>query len=110
MSGSHQVVISGEEQLKIFTLPSLKALHKYKLTAREGSKIRKVGFVGYRSRSGECLDISAVLSVDEAFVSDENYVENDLTVLSNQGDLYVFTVPNLRQQMKQPCIPVTNVA
>eukprot|EP00918_Siedleckia_nematoides_P010556 GHVU01023088.1.p1 GENE.GHVU01023088.1~~GHVU01023088.1.p1 ORF type:complete len:1053 (-),score=140.01 GHVU01023088.1:1527-4685(-) len=91
MSGSHQVVICSEEQFKIFSLPSLKALHKYKLTAHEGSKVRKTGFINFRSRS------------------DEKYSENDLGVLTNQGDLQVFTVPYLRRQLKADCIRKENV-
>ena len=35
-----------------FTLPSLSARDKCKLTAHEGAKIRRVGFINFRSRSG----------------------------------------------------------
>lgn len=35
----HRVVIASEEQFKIFALPSLKAVCKYKLTAHEGNYI-----------------------------------------------------------------------
>lgn len=84
MTGHHQVLICSEEQFKIFSLPYLKPQNKFKLTAHEGSKVRKVGFVNFRSRS------------------DENYSENDLAVLTNTGDVNVFTVPQLRRQLRQP--------
>lgn len=40
--GSHRVVITSEEQFKVFTLPALKPHHKYKLTAHEGARVRAV--------------------------------------------------------------------
>ena len=36
----------------MFALPSLKAHNKYKITAQEGAKVRRVNFVNFRSRSG----------------------------------------------------------
>lgn len=41
--------------LQIFTLPHLKAKWKYKITAINGSRIRKVAFVNFRSRSGKYM-------------------------------------------------------
>ncbi|CAH1794883.1 unnamed protein product [Owenia fusiformis] len=82
----HKVVIVSEEQVKIFTLPNLKPYGKFKLTAHEGSRIRKVGFTSYRSRS------------------DENYAETDISVLTNQGDLNIYTLPGLRRQLNQNAI------
>ncbi|XP_033745086.1 LOW QUALITY PROTEIN: LLGL scribble cell polarity complex component 2-like [Pecten maximus] len=81
MSGQHSVVICSEEQLKIFSLPQLKARWKFKLTALHGSRIRKVAFVTFRSKS------------------DENYTENDIACLSNQGDLSVYSIMTLREQL-----------
>lgn len=62
-------------------MPHLKAKWKYKLTAYDGSRIRKVAFVNFRSRS------------------DENYSENDVACLSNLGDLSIYSVTNLKQQL-----------
>ena len=77
---------------KVFDLPSLKAkTHKYKLTATEGAKVRRVGFVNFRSRS------------------DERYHENDLAILTNQGDVQVFTVPSFKRQLKAECVRKENV-
>lgn len=83
---NHSVVICSEEQLKIFTLPHLKAKWKYKITALNGSRIRKVAFVNFRSRS------------------DENYSEYDIACLNNQGELSVYSVSTLRQQLEASCL------
>ncbi len=77
--------------LQIFALPSLKPHNKFKLTAHEGTKVRKVGFVNFRSRA------------------DENYTENDLVILTNNGDVHVFTIPHLRRQLKAEVIKPENV-
>jgi lethal(2) giant larvae protein len=90
-AGGHQLVVVSEEQFKIFVLPTLKASIKYKLTAHEGSKVRRVGLVSFRSKS------------------DERYIENDLTILTNCGDVQVFSVPALRRQIKADCVRKENV-
>lgn len=77
--------------LQVFSLPNLRPQNKFKLTAHEGAKVRKVNFVNFRSRA------------------DENYTENDLVVLSNSGDVHVFTIPHLRRQMKTNVISKENV-
>ena len=48
----HRVLIASEEQFKMFALPTLKPCGKYKLTAHEGSRVRKVGFVTFPSKVG----------------------------------------------------------
>jgi len=83
---NHSVVICSEEQLKIFTLPHLKAKWKYKITAINGSRIRKVAFVNFRSRS------------------DDNYSECNIACLNNQGELSVYSVSTLRQQLEASCL------
>lgn len=78
--------------IQVFDLPSLKAKsHKCKLTATEGSKVRRVAYVQFRSRA------------------DERYHENDLAVLTNMGDVQVYTVPGLKRQMKHDCVRKENV-
>ncbi|XP_010284288.1 PREDICTED: lethal(2) giant larvae protein homolog 1-like, partial [Phaethon lepturus] len=42
MQGSHSMLISSEEQFKVFTLPKVSAKTKFKLTAHEGCRVRKV--------------------------------------------------------------------
>lgn len=53
--------------------------------------MRRVGMVGFRSKS------------------DERYIENDLAILTNLGDVHVFSVPQLRRQVKANCVRKDNV-
>jgi len=80
IGGAHKVLIASEEQFKMFMLPALKPCGKYKLTAHEGARIRKIGFTTFVSKV------------------DRNYSENCLTCLTNQGDLVVHSLPDLRRQ------------
>ncbi|XP_050394221.1 lethal(2) giant larvae protein homolog 1 isoform X2 [Patella vulgata] len=81
MVGPHSVIICSEEQLKTFTLPALKPKWKSKITAQDGSRIRRIGFVNFRSKSAD------------------NYSEFDIACLSNLGEILVYAVTTLRQQM-----------
>nr|XP_017036963.1 lethal(2) giant larvae protein-like [Drosophila kikkawai]XP_017036965.1 lethal(2) giant larvae protein-like [Drosophila kikkawai] len=40
----HRLLIASEEQFKVFSLPQLKPINKYKLTAHEGARIRCICF------------------------------------------------------------------
>ncbi|KAJ7305987.1 hypothetical protein JRQ81_010353 [Phrynocephalus forsythii] len=86
MLGSHSVLIASEEQFKVFTLPKVSAKTKFKLTAHEGCRVRKVGLVNFASAT--C----------------EDYSENGLACLTNLGDIHIFTVPGLRPQVHYDCI------
>lgn len=86
MQSSHSVLIASEEQFKIFTLPKVSAKTKFKLTAHEGCRVRKVALVNFTS----------VLS--------EDYSENCLVCLTNLGDIHIFTIPGLRPQVRYDCI------
>uniref|UniRef100_A0A336M8J6 CSON012653 protein n=1 Tax=Culicoides sonorensis TaxID=179676 RepID=A0A336M8J6_CULSO len=46
-SGPHKVLIASEEQFKVFALPQLKPVTKYKLTAHEGARTRKIQFASF---------------------------------------------------------------
>ncbi|XP_072044717.1 LLGL scribble cell polarity complex component 2-like [Amphiura filiformis] len=76
----HSVIICTEEQFKVFALPSLKPTRKAKLTAHDGSKVRKVAFINFRSRSNE------------------TYSENCITCLTNLGELSIYSIPRLKKQ------------
>uniref|UniRef100_A0A672NHN5 Lethal giant larvae homologue 2 domain-containing protein n=1 Tax=Sinocyclocheilus grahami TaxID=75366 RepID=A0A672NHN5_SINGR len=86
MQGSHSVLIASEEQFKVFTLPKVSAKTKFKLTAHEGCRVRKVALSNFTS------------------VSSEDYSENALVCLTNLGDIHVFSVPALRPQTRYDCI------
>jgi len=83
--------LPGARQLQLFSLPLLKPEDKWKLTANEGTRVRKIGYVGFRSRS------------------DDNYCENDIVCLSNHGDFSVYTIRGLRRQLQKPIINITDI-
>ena len=78
----HKVLIASEEQFKTFLLPTLKPSGKYKLTAHEGSRIRRIGFTTFASKANN------------------KYTENCINCLTNQGDLSIHSVPDLRRQVQ----------
>ncbi|KAK9303167.1 hypothetical protein QLX08_005108 [Tetragonisca angustula] len=84
----HKVVIASEEQFKIFNLPSLKPYCKYKLTAHEGSRVRKTGFAKF------------TCSMEPAGTHEETC----LLCLTNLGDCLVLSIPELRRQLNAAAI------
>ncbi|CAG7825120.1 unnamed protein product [Allacma fusca] len=83
--GPHRVLIGSEEQIKIFTLPNLRPFGKLKLTAQEGSRLRR-------------MNVGVFTSVSDS------YNEKCLCCLTNQGDLYVITLPDLKRQISTKCL------
>lgn len=71
---------------QVFTLPKVSAKTKFKLTAHEGCRVRKVALATFAS------------------VACEDYAETCLACLTNLGDLHVFSVPGLRPQVHYSCI------
>lgn len=65
----------------MFSLPKVSAKTKFKLTAHEGCRVRKVALV---------LFSSAV---------QEEYSEHTLVCLTNMGDMHLFNMPGLRPQV-----------
>uniref|UniRef100_A0A8C5KG69 LLGL scribble cell polarity complex component 2 n=1 Tax=Jaculus jaculus TaxID=51337 RepID=A0A8C5KG69_JACJA len=86
MQGSHQLLVISEEQFKAFTLPKVSAKLKLRLTALEGSRVRRVGV----ARFGSCRS--------------EDYGEYHLSVLTNLGDIQVVSLPLLKPQVRYSCI------
>lgn len=70
----------------MFTLPKVSAKTKFKLTAHEGCRVRKVALTTFAS------------------VISEDYAETCLACLTNLGDVHVFSVPGLRPQVHYSCI------
>ncbi len=52
MSGNHSMIICSEEQFKVLSLPQLRVKHKEKLTATDGSKVRKLGVITLNNKQG----------------------------------------------------------
>lgn len=71
---------------QVFTLPKVSAKTKFKLTAHEGCRVRKVALATFAS------------------VISEDYAETCLACLTNLGDVHVFSVPGLRPQVHYACI------
>uniref|UniRef100_A0AAU8EGR6 Lethal (2) giant larvae n=1 Tax=Grapholita molesta TaxID=192188 RepID=A0AAU8EGR6_GRAMO len=80
--GAHRVVITSEEQFKVFTLPALRPHHKYKLTAHEGARVRRTAF---------------------AWFSSGEHREWCLLCLTNLGDCLVLS-PELRRQLNAAAV------
>uniref|UniRef100_A0A8C6RWM7 LLGL scribble cell polarity complex component 2 n=1 Tax=Nannospalax galili TaxID=1026970 RepID=A0A8C6RWM7_NANGA len=70
----------------VFTLPKVSAKLKLKLTALEGSRVRRVGVAHFGSRRAE------------------DYGEYHLAVLTNLGDIQVVSLPLLKPQVRYSCI------
>ncbi|XP_067225318.1 LLGL scribble cell polarity complex component 2 isoform X2 [Chanodichthys erythropterus] len=85
MHGSHHLLVVSEEQLKLFTLPKVSSKSKLKLTAVDGSRVRRVGIAWFGSRTDEQL-------------------ESSLVVLTNQGELHVISLPSIKMLVHYPCI------
>lgn len=84
--------------------------YKFKLTATEGARIRKVQFVNLQSKSGK----KDVLQCDLRIVtwvslSDENKWEPFIVVMTNQGDVNTFDTHHFRRYLHQNCLPASDV-
>jgi len=82
----HRVLITSEEQFKLFLLPQLKPCGKYKLTAHEGVRVRKTKSATFTSSK------------------DAQYTENCLVYLANSGEVGVLSLPDLRRQVSTQVI------
>ncbi|XP_066471976.1 LLGL scribble cell polarity complex component 2 isoform X2 [Tiliqua scincoides] len=91
MQSSHQLLVVSEEQFKVFTLPKVSSKLKLKLTAMEGCRVRKVTVANFGSCKSE-------------------HTENDLTVLTNLGDIHIISLPFLKIQVRYPCIRKEDVS
>ncbi|XP_062886919.1 LLGL scribble cell polarity complex component 2 [Mobula hypostoma] len=92
MHGNHMLLVISEEQFKIFTLPKVSTKTKLKLTAVEGSRVRKVSVANFSSSRAD------------------DYNENGLLVLTNLGDVQVISLPTLRNQVRYECIRKEDVS
>ena len=91
-AANYRVLIVSEEQFKLFQLPSLKPDRKSKLTAHEGARARKVNISKFLAKSLE-----------------DNHVEHCLTCLSNQGDVSVYDLTDLKRQTSSNLIKKEDV-
>lgn len=78
--------------VQVFTLPKVSAKMKLKLTAMDGSRVRRVAVAWFGSSQSE------------------DYCESALVVLTNQGDLHVISLPGVKLQVRFPCIRKEDVS
>lgn len=121
----HRVLIATEEQFKVYALPQLKPVTKYKLTAHEGARVRKLAFATFsciippsllHSSSPTKTPPKAVeTSNDQANnesipinSSDPNgmhmHTEVGLLCLTNLGDCLVLSIPELKRQINAAAV------
>ncbi|CAF0863937.1 unnamed protein product [Adineta ricciae] len=91
---SHKVLICSEEQFKVFTLPNLKPYCKFKLTAVEGTRVRKVNINQFALKSDNVS---------------ESHSESCLVCLDNMGQISIYTLPNLRRQILFSCVKASDI-
>lgn len=76
----NRVLICSEEQFKLFSLPNFKTLHKFKLTAHEGARVRRIELGLFGSKTHE------------------NQSEHSLMCLSNLGDVSIFSLHDFKRK------------
>ncbi|XP_053961405.1 lethal(2) giant larvae protein [Anastrepha ludens] len=123
ISPPHRLLIASEEQFKVFSLPQLKPINKYKLTANEGARVRRIHFSSFSCRLPADLLVhgsggspskslparSQENAQDTANTSggsggDRLYQEMALLCLTNMGDIMALSVPELKRQLNAAAI------
>lgn len=120
----HRVLIATEEQFKVYALPQLKPITKYKLTAHEGARVRKLAFATFSCiippsllHSGSPTKIpSRADTTNEAVKNDSlptssndpsamhMHTEVGLLCLTNLGDCLVLSIPELKRQINAAAV------
>uniref|UniRef100_A0A834R408 Lethal(2) giant larvae -like protein 1 n=1 Tax=Sarcoptes scabiei TaxID=52283 RepID=A0A834R408_SARSC len=77
-----RVLICSEEQFKLFSLPNFKTLNKFKLTANEGSRVRRMDIAKFRNKNHE------------------EQIEYSLLCLTNLGDVNIFSSIDFRRKFQ----------
>ncbi|OZC11146.1 LLGL2 protein [Onchocerca flexuosa] len=88
--GTERLIIYTEEQIKTFALPTMKPTRfRYKFTGVEGSRIRKAQLLTLRS-------VTSTLSS----LSDRKLYEKFIVIITNQGELFLFSAQTIKQYLK----------
>lgn len=115
---SHRVVVATEEQFKIYSLPLQKSNNnvvKYKLTALEGVRVRRMSFARFScvvppiiannvSKSPSKTDNTAQLNTSVDPSTPLTHTEVGLLCLTNAGDCLVFSLPELKKQINAAAV------
>lgn len=119
----HRVLIASEEQFKVFSLPQLKPVTKYKLTAHEGARVRKMAFATFScvippsllhsyspTKTPSKLDaahdqiISDTVQNTSSDATVAMHTEVGLLCLTNLGDCVVLSIPELKRQINAAAV------
>lgn len=114
----HRVLIASEEQFKVFSLPQLKPVTKYKLTAHEGARVRKLSFAMFSCRipaelrQGSPKKISRDAHTPDGNISGGDVSSQDASIhtevgllcLTNLGDCLVLSIPELKRQLNAAAV------
>lgn len=126
----HRVLIASEEQFKVFSLPQLKPINKYKLTANEGARVRRIHFASFSCRvppeiiqgaaggnsptkslrsvepaaGGDAANTSVASGGGDVVPDARLYREMALLCLTNLGDIMVLSVPELKRQLNAAAV------
>lgn len=122
----HRVLIASEEQFKVFSLPKLTPVTKYKLTAHEGARVRKMAFAMFScvmlpslihsnspNKTPGKPDANHTLAVPDTAADSHNnsseatvpiHTEVGLLCLTNLGDCLVLSIPELRRQINAAAV------
>jgi lethal(2) giant larvae protein len=99
--------------VKVFTLPNLKPYCKFKLTATEGTRVRKVNINQFTLKTGKDFSFSLFFFL-KIFISyldniNESHSESCLVCLDNMGQISIYTLPTLRRQILFSCIKASDI-
>lgn len=120
----HRVLIASEEQFKVFSLPQLKPVTKYKLTAHEGARVRKMAFATFscvvppsllHANNSPTKTPSKLETHHEQIIVDNvqntsvdgneaRHTEVGLLCLTNLGDCLVLSIPELKRQINAAAV------
>lgn len=102
----HRVAIATEEQFKVFSLPELSVKDKYKLTAKEGVRIRRMQFARFSSAAPPAGGPAAVAADATAVVpaAANRHHETGMLCLTNAGDCIIFSVPDLKKKLNAAAV------
>jgi lethal(2) giant larvae protein len=98
----------------MFTLPNLKPYCKFKLTATEGTRVRKVNVNQFALKTGKTSSVflfspifhNGCQSLD---APNESHTESCLVCLDNMGQISIYTLPGLRRQILFSCIKASDI-
>lgn len=123
----HRVLIASEEQFKVFSLPQLKPVTKYKLTAHEGARVRKMAFASFSCvvppslihsnsppKAHSKAEANHTAAAHDQSIGDGHQNSSDaappthtevgLLCLTNLGDCLVLSIPELKRQINAAAV------